>query len=256
MTLKIGVIGNSHLAAFRLGWDQISAEFPGVDPVFFGSPATSMRQMRVEGNALVPTSDLVRENLLWTSGGHDQIPGDMDAYILVGMGFSFIHLMALLQNHRLPEQDDPSNHGHQLISRDFFESAMKATLDNSNAVMIIRMMKSISRSPMFYAPNPYGTNEVLEDAAHDYYLDAAVRNRVFDFYSSSLDRLNHDECQVAPQPTETIADRMFTKIEFSRGSVKLKKGMASLHDGKDYFHMNATFGAVSLREILKNNLGL
>ena len=57
-----------------------------------------MRFLKSMGN-LVPTSPLTKENLKWTSETYDYIPGDLDAYICVGMGFSFVHLMAfLMQN--------------------------------------------------------------------------------------------------------------------------------------------------------------
>lgn len=248
--MKIGVIGNSHLAAFKLGWDVLKTEYPDLMLTFYGSPATSMRFFRAEEGALVPTNDLLRTNLLWTSGGQDRIAGDMDAYILVGMGFSFVHCMTLFGTHRPPGHFDPADENQQLISEKFFYAAMDRTLSNSNALMIVDMLRSISSAPLLYAPNPFGTREVLESSKNRQFQDYKLCERVFDFYTNALGSMFPDAL-VFSQPTGTIVDRMFTREEFSRGSIKLKKGMISSHREDDFFHMNTNFGMCSLREMLK-----
>lgn len=250
--MKIGVIGNSHIAAFKLGWEEIKAEYPGIDMTFFGSPTTSMRFFRVEDNCLLPTNDTLRENLRWTSGGYEHIPGGMDAYIAVGMGFSFVHLMDLLKNHRPPSEYDPSDASQQLISESFFHSAMEGTLKNSNALKLIAQIRQISAAPMVYVPNPYSTTDVLDSDRYRHFHSRPIRDRVFDYYRDGLNEMvSGASVRVIEQPDDTIADRMFTTSRYSKGSIKLKRGMSSPHNGDDYFHMNAAFGATSLRDVLR-----
>ncbi|MCP5311094.1 hypothetical protein [Cognatazoarcus halotolerans] len=247
---RIGVIGNSHLAAYKLGWEILKDRFADYELVFFGSPTTSMRFLKVDGGNLVPTSPLTKENLKWTSETYDYIPGDLDAYICVGMGFSFVHLMALLDKHRTIDGYDPSSSSYQLVSWEFLTAAMHETLFQSNAVGLLQMLSEISSAPKAYAPNPFPTTEVLSDERYTYFLNDRVRDRVFDFYQSSKFAAFKDLCDFVEQPGCTLEQRVFTKGEYSRGSVKLKKGLRSQHEANDYFHMNAEFGAVALAELL------
>lgn len=253
--MRIGVIGNSHIAAFKLGWEEIRAEYRHVDMTFFGSPTTSMRFLRVENGCLLPTSDALRENLLWTSGGHDRIPGHLDAYITVGMGFSFVHLMDLLKNHRPPSEYDPSDDTQQLISEEFFYSAMEGTLKNSNALQLIAQLRQITSVPVVYVPNPYGTRDVLRNDRYSQFWSSIIRDQVFDYYRAGLNSMFDGlTVRVKEQPDITVEDGMFTLGAYSTGSIALKRGLTSPHKGDDYFHMNAAFGATSLRDILRHLL--
>ncbi|MDQ0820513.1 hypothetical protein QFZ79_002804 [Arthrobacter sp. V4I6] len=253
--MRIGIIGNSHIAAFKLGWEEIKAEHPKIDMTFFGSPSTSMRFFRVEDNCLLPTSDTLRENLSWTSGGYEHIPGGMDAYITVGMGFSFVHLMDLLKNHRPLSEYDPSDDTQQLISESFFHRAMEGTLKNSNALKLIAKIRQISAAPMVYVPNPYGTTDVLNSDRYRHFHSQPIRDRVFDYYKAGLGEMfSEASVRVVELPDDTIANRMFTRSKYSKGSIKLKRGMSSPHNGEDYSHMNAAFGATSLRDVLRHLL--
>jgi hypothetical protein len=249
--MKIGVIGNSHLAAFKLGWDILDSKHPDLTLTFFGSPATTMRNFRCEGNELIPTTELLKSNLIWTSGGHDRITGDMDAYIVIGMGFSFVHCISLFKSHRPFGYYNAIDESQSLISESFFHAAMENTLRNSNALMIIEMLKIISSAPILYVPNPFSTKQVLLNGKYPQYNDSKICKRVFEFYNDALVNMLKN-VQVYPQPIDTITDQMFTKEKFSRGSIKLKKGLSSVHNEDDFFHMNVDFGVISLSEILLN----
>lgn len=250
--MNIGVIGNSHLASFKLGWELIKESYPNIQMTFFGSPTTSMRALEVKGGQLVPKTQLVKDNLIWTSGGLDAIPGNMDAYFCVGMGFSFIHLIALLKDHRVPRDFVSGKGDLHLISDDFYESAMLGTLKNSVALRVISQLKQISASKIICSPNPYGDCSLLQSPDYDYFGFDETRELAFQFYKKHL-KLMMDDAGAIPveQPEETIVDRMFTAEAYSRGSVKLKKGMHSAHAENDYFHMNGDFGAISLKGLIE-----
>lgn len=250
--MKIGVIGNSHLASFKLGWELIKENYPEIELIFFGSPTTSLRALEVKDGKLVPKTQLVKDNLIWTSGGLEVIPGDMDAYFCVGMGFSYIHLIALLKNHRVPRDFDGINSEIYLISDTFYESAMRGTLKNSVAIKVVSQIREISNAKIIYSPNPYGDISLLQSAEYNYFRFKETRELAFEFYKYNLEFMMKDfEAIPVEQPKETIIDKMFTSKIYSRGSVKLKKGMLTAHDENDYFHMNADFGARSLEGLMR-----
>jgi hypothetical protein len=249
--MRVGVIGNSHLAAFKLGWELQKAKCPDFSMTFFGSPTTSLRFLKVANGGLWPTDALVTSNLKWTSEGLDHIPGDLDAYICVGMGFSFVHLIALMQSHRIYRDYEKNDEGQQLISEAFLRSAMESTLKNSVAIRLMRLVREVTSAPIYYSPNPYGSVSVLDSSQHTYFRLEKTRAEIFAYYKRSLAELL-GPLTVIPfeQPSETIVGEMFTKEIFSKGSVKLKQGMRSIHGDDDHFHMNADFGRLSLQEIL------
>jgi len=86
---RLCLMGNSHLAALKLGWDRLRDAHPDVAVTFFGSRGAGVcKGMRLEGGALVPSAqDLV--NFRWTSGGLKEIRlEDFDCFALVALGFA------------------------------------------------------------------------------------------------------------------------------------------------------------------------
>jgi hypothetical protein len=128
---------------------------------------------------------------------------------------------------------------------------MEATLKKSVALRVISQLRELTTVPIYYAPNPYGSILVLDSKMHTHFRLEWMRKHAFCFYKNCIEdiftRLN---VIFFEQPADTIINEMFTKNEYSRGSVKLKLGMSSFHRDDDYFHMNAEFGAHSLRDIL------
>jgi len=74
--MKLCIIGNSHLAAIKLGWDQVGAEFPWLQPQFFGARADALLDLHAEGGRLVPaTPDLAAKIAYVSGGGWQHRPG-------------------------------------------------------------------------------------------------------------------------------------------------------------------------------------
>lgn len=252
MSQRIALIGNSHAAAFKAGWDAIAGDYPDVELVFFASPASSMRLLKVENGAIVPRREDIQKAFVWTSGGLDRIPGDMDAYILVGMSFSFPHLVALMSAHRPPDAYEPDG-DHQLVSEVVFEAAMNGVLRGSGASANIDRVRAISAAPIYYAPNPYSAETVLNNEAYAYWRKEATCERIFGFYRKAVDELR-EKCVVIEQPADTVTKRYFTLAEHARNAPKLREGAPANYADDDHGHMNGAFGARHLRAILDAHL--
>ena len=80
--MKICLIGNSHLAALKMGWPEIAQDLPDVQPAFFGARGAMMARLRVRGDRLVAKTAALAEQMSFVSGGLTEIvPGDYDAII-------------------------------------------------------------------------------------------------------------------------------------------------------------------------------
>lgn len=90
MTLRLALVGNSHLAALRQGWDDLGAEFPGCQVDFFGAPGHVWRRMRLEAGKVLSLPDdagiapALRDSLLRGFGAPSIDLGSYDAVVRVG----------------------------------------------------------------------------------------------------------------------------------------------------------------------------
>lgn len=249
MALNLCILGNSHMAAFKLAWEAIKKDHPDVSITFFGGIKGVVNRLHVEDGAIVADNDRIRESLLWTSGGLDRITGDYDAFLLIGMGLSYERLVRMLKSHRLPSMIKTLKHGIQAISETYLQAATEDFYSASGAVQNVERVRAITSAPVFYIPCPLFSERALDDASYAYWHFAKGGDHMLNVYNSMLDRLR-ERCTVVPQPEETVVDGIFTKGEYCVGAVRLENGLDRLHDVRDYRHMNAEFGEISLRDAL------
>lgn len=90
---RICVIGNSHAAAIRTGLDLMPALGAAAHFDFFAAQRDWMREMELQGDALVPTSEVTRDKIALHSGGMERIEArQYDHFLLVGLGSAFAGL--------------------------------------------------------------------------------------------------------------------------------------------------------------------
>ncbi len=124
-------IGNSHLAAIKLGWDRVKGRYGGVLVDFFASHIASIGDICRVDTRLVPANDTVRQNFVWTSGGKAAI--DLSEYsdvVLVGMGFSLEPLLLAYSQMRSERHQDHAE-TCTLVSDAVFEEAVLGNLLSS-----------------------------------------------------------------------------------------------------------------------------
>ena len=86
---RVCVLGNSHLAAVKLGWNQRAAAHPDLHCDFFGAPKNGMAEVAFEDGLIVPQNEAVRAAFAMTSGGRESVQlRDYDCVVAVGLGFS------------------------------------------------------------------------------------------------------------------------------------------------------------------------
>lgn len=247
--INVAVIGNSHLAAFKTGWPQIEAEFPDFELTFFGATRSLLRSLAQQRGALRTNDQKLRGYLTWTSGGLDHIPLDYSAYIVVGCELSFPHMAHILAKHRLPECYDPAT-DHQLISVAALEAAMRSIYDRSSALWLVQQLRAATIASTVIAPCPFVTTNHKEK--NDYWVETGTIKRIFSYYRGLLADLGRYGV-VADQPASTLEGHIFTKPQYATGSAKIKPGFEGTRRVDDDHHMNASFGAIALREILASD---
>jgi hypothetical protein len=99
--MRICVIGDSHVACLKTGWDENSQKIPaGMTVDYFGAQSSMLRALDVRGSALVPVSDQLRNRLHAISGGKTEIETrHYDVFVIVGLGLNLRRLMVPLLGH-------------------------------------------------------------------------------------------------------------------------------------------------------------
>jgi hypothetical protein len=240
---SICLIGNSHVGALKLGWPEIEAQFPGFLLDFYASAGQSM-QLEVRGGKLVPATDAIRKRLAATSGTDGDIEATYDAYVVCGLTLSAMRAVhaydaKFAELRRLARRD--------AVSVEDFAQAMEPALRGAIAVDVIAKLRQITRAPIFLIGTPYGAYvrhvelwEKLKAREHEEVVARA--------YHTACRNIAHELSAIfVPQPAETIADNGYTTREpfflFPLDYVRSEKA--------EHTHMNASFGAVVLRDVLE-----
>jgi hypothetical protein len=225
--MKLCVIGNSHLAAIRLGWDTVSSEFPGLEMTFFGARADALKDLQAKGGRLVPANADLAAKLAYTSGGQSEIElGRFDAAMLVGMNY-------------IPPM--PTHAGHsQAVRALVARAAYDATL---SGIVFAQVRAAAPDLPVYIMPNPLRRRAPGDDKGQAV-VSYAVR-------LADFQRGMGGPVHVMGQPSETIVDELYTADAYGTGAIALDEGRGTRakNDG-DVSHMNGDYGALMLRRWL------
>ncbi len=188
-------VGNSHVAALKLGWDRLRKQFADVELDFFAGPQKSMDETSRVGARLVPT-DRVREFFRHTSGGQEEI--DLARYhhlVLVGMTFRFdfvieAYMRMRTEAHR--DQDAPL-----FVSEAAFEEAI---LGRVRAQSFFRTLQKVrDAGPTLWAvPLPRASERVLDPDYSDHPLAAGFKAALANGDEVSLSRPSSGCANVSP----------------------------------------------------------
>jgi hypothetical protein len=237
----ICLIGNSHVGALKLGWPEIEAQFPGFMLDFYASAGQSMQLDVVDGK-LVPAPD-IRKRLAATSGKDGDIEGTYDAYVVCGLTLSSMRAMHAY-NAKFVEMRQAAQ--YKTAGVDDFAQAMEPALRGAIAVDVIAKLRKITKAPIFLIGTPYGAHvrheqlwEKLKARGHEAVVAQA--------YDAACKRIAAElSATFVPQPAETVAGNGFTTREtfflFPLDYVRSEKA--------EHTHMNASFGAIVLRDVL------
>lgn len=253
--MRLCVMGNSHLAAYKLGWDALVAEGDAVTrsvrPVFFGAPRDGMRQVRQEGGRIVPTRKDIAEGFERMSGGQREIVlGDFDAMLLVGLSVSVKRILRLYRTHVWHGmRPDP---GRVMVPQRFVREFLTERYADTLMGQTADKVREGCDLPIIAVAEPFWASWIREDSGDkpDYGWDAAIRagdsGRLGALFTETVAASLAGRAQLVPQAVETVEEGILTRAEFNKDASRLISGEGG---GTDAAHMNAAFGQVMWRGI-------
>jgi hypothetical protein len=236
--MRVCFVGNSHLAAVKLGWDSVSSEYPDVAASFFGAPAAGLTQMeRGEDGFLVSPDEALTKKLkaLW---GTDRFrPDDYDVLCLIGLGTSIRTVGYLYRSFRSSKHRNRSGQ-FRLLSPECFQAAANGLVARKISARVLALIGSVSKRPVVVAQQPSPCRSVQDTEMLECGDDAAL----FECFAQAVKRLPGSDFFL-PQPESTRANLFTTKPEYGDGSQRLNVHF-SKHEDDDTGHMNAEYGAL------------
>lgn len=235
--MKVAIIGDSHVAALKAGWEALRADHPNVTVTFFASRGSGLAGLQPRDGVLVPATAGLADHLRFTSGGADRIePAAYDAIVLHG-------LHCLL---------DPNAVAMPSVYSTAVAAAVAgAVMANSLSVTTLRKLRSLCETPCFVGANPLLVSET--DAAPPVAPNVvAARARVIQ--TPLLDGLS---ARLVVQPLATIVAPFNTARDFIDGALTLavgdhRDGNAARDDNAR--HMNPAFGRLWMETFLREHL--
>lgn len=232
MTLRIALIGNSHAAAWKAGWDDVAQDWPDVALTFFAARTqkpVDISRLTPKDGKLVADNPRLAKALAVTSGGLSAVdPSAYDALLLAGF---LPRIIAL----------PPVSPYSAAVRAAMYDSATRGT---PLARMLHRIRQVAPGIPVFAAAYPLEATgpEAAEPSSALYAAAAAeMAARVHTPLGARL----------LPQPAATILADRWTDPAYSRGSVRLADrpgGAPVAHPDDDRQHMNAAYGRLALAE--------
>jgi len=224
---SVCVIGDSHAAALKAGWNSIQGDFPDLKLDFFAAMGKYMSQVAVRDGALVPLLEDLRKRIKVTSGGLETIAGSYDYYLICSLGF---------QAAWAPDEPD-----------DVVLEKMRQAAPEQLAIRMVKMLREITRAPIGVIPTPRRSSEA---PAGKVKRDRMTRSMAL-FRAACDDVLGALHAELISQPAETLSeDGVSTKAEFARSPERL----FFTQEDADHTHMDASFGAIVLRDALNRLL--
>jgi hypothetical protein len=214
--MRVLVIGTSHVAMLKQGWERVLSQNPDILPTFFAAPLGKLTSLRPEGADLV-SKDAETRALLRASGGAEVVtPGDFDAALLVGMRL-YVPRLDLRMSSAL----------------------RKTTLDDVMAGPVLTLAKRVRRLaplPLFFAHEPLWADLSRYRRGEGHLLTYA------EVLAQMQSRLALARARILPQPPQTVSAAQLTPLAYSVETEPVEVVEAA---GRvfDQVHMNARFGA-------------
>jgi peptidoglycan hydrolase-like protein with peptidoglycan-binding domain len=261
MTLRVCIIGNSHVAALREAWMRDPDRWTGFSATFLGAHQDLLLQTEVRDGRLIPITDAATQTFQKISG----VTGiDLDAHDVFVIAGSSVAQATALQIYRdarwvgLPSLDactDLATMAEQLISRPAALATMRAALGTRLGPRLAARLRAGTNRRIFLTAQPRVSELILKSPRpvtrlHNIAIkkgDAQALGQAFEEAAAQV--LARSDTVFLPQPRETISHYVLTAQAFVKGANRLAATLDVPQAKDDIIHANGNYGALVLDQI-------
>ncbi len=245
MSRKICVLGNSHIAALKGGWETAAPAKP-LSPDFFGALSKGMESLALIDGKLLPSDPEAAAFYCDISGkGTGAIPEDYEAFVLCGMGMFPNPVFNNYASYATPSTHNTS--AEYYVSDACLDDLLWDHIDRSMMMHCARLVRGVTDAPVHLVWQAFWSEALFNIEWRAAQMSPILENNDQDYIHARMraveTRLADEGFSVLQQPKDTLAQGVMTKEEFSRGSVLFREGLNQPHRDNDVFHMNSDYGA-------------
>ncbi|WP_424940030.1 hypothetical protein [Aliiroseovarius sp. S253] len=227
-SIRLCVIGNSHVGALKLAWSALNSEYPDIEITFFASPGKSVRKLKARGSKILPVSPKAARSFRITSEVGNRINvKQYDAFLCYGT---------------LPWRPIVESN----FSRAFSIEAASGVIQRAILTHHLKLLNERTQKPIFASTAPLPT-QVYREKGELLIPADEFRETIQERYASAYG------VELIWQPEETLVEGGFaTRDEFSTNSLRLESSLMpnNTHPEADIEHMNQSYGEAWLRAFL------
>jgi len=228
--MKICILGNSHAAALKHGWDIVAGDYADVTVNFYSMLGQNLGDLELDGRHLVLKEQGSARLRCFPEGISETVDLDLyDGFILHGLGL------------RVRPLDAPG------LSAAVREAIVLDSVHETALWTLLNDIRKVSHAPVRVGPTPLlAAEEVKTRGPSKGYHGFIEKAR-----SLCFDAL---EATVVPQPDDTIVNDCMTDPKFNTEVVPFKGKQAKKKRGGESAanrdHMNPAYGAVMMTRYL------
>ncbi len=246
---RVCILGNSHLAAVKLGLELARAQdlLEGVDCDSFGARSMAIADTRIEDGCLVPANEAVARSFAWTSGGLPRIALDSYDAIYLVAGRSPHSVLRYAPSGLLPP---PSRGVYRAVAQGWAEGwagRLGQAIARATRAAVIFVGEP---EPALPAERVGGFRALLDAAGRPDPTKLGPLRAIKAAIAEAVAATPHAFAAIAtPPPACLDALGVFTRSEFRRGAVRLTPGLGEAQPEDDRIHMNGAYGLELLRHL-------
>ena len=248
MTPRICFIGDSHIAALRQALNDPRSAVYKDRITMFGSRGTGLKSSIIRDGELISDDEAVRGNLLFTGGSESIAIDAFDVFCIVGSQVKLDLMERTLEDCAPASMPLP---GRAPISSGLMDKLFAERLKMTLAYHLATLLHTTGK-PVYLIGNPRHAEEILNHEQGVFYrtlIEAGVEQEYLRQFTNALTALFGPLAKIIPQPASLLATPMFTRQEFTKGSVLLARKLKE-HPETDFAHMNADYGVAVLTTIM------
>lgn len=246
---RVCVLGNSHLAAVKLGLDLARDQdlLDGVDCDSFGARSMAIADTRIEDGCLVPANEGVARSFAWTSGGLARIVLDSYDAIYLVAGRSPYSLLRYTPAGLLPP---PGRALYRAVAQgwaDGWAARLGQAIAQATRAAVIFVGEP---EPALPAERVGGLRALLDASGRPDGGKLGPLRAIQAAIAEAVAATPHRFAAIATPPAACLdALGVFTRPEFRRGAVRLTPGLGEVQPEADRIHMNGAYGLELLRHL-------
>lgn len=227
---RIAIIGNSHVAALKVGWDPIANDHPGVSLHFIGSPAQSIADAYLDGVVLKGRSKLVRNGFLRTAGAEEVDLGDFDKIWIIGAGVRIRSIARLFMSARVHASGNAQSgekakglEALDLVSQPLMVAMVRQMMSQTAARHLVDMCRASLKADVYVMPEPHISERILDGANRrglKWIKEHGLAELVAEVFEEGYRQAFDGRATPVSQPADTIVNFMFTDDRYAAGSVR------------------------------------